>query len=492
MRNQWWKKMLFSTESKQSKPVTQMPCSFTLGENLRFLKDQLQISHLAYRRFLINSHKEAEILYVNGLVDEQKVQEKILHPLMYEDHSDSFNPLATLYEYHANDEIVIDSIYDLLLKGHTILFIDGVNKLFVFSTSGVPKRSIEEPQTESMLKGTHLGFIEVREDNISMVRQYVDGQSLKIKHYQLGRRKKCTVSLMFLDDLVHGDVLVELENRLKKVDVDTLLTIGGLEEMIEDNPYSPFPQFLTTERPDTVSMHLLQGRIAMFMDHSSGVLVGPSNFASFFHTVDDYNLRWSVVSFIRFLRFAAFFLSILLPSIYIAVLSFHYEVIPINLYVSVAESRERVPLPPIIEAYIMEVTLETLREAGLRLPAPIGQTVGIVGGIVIGQAAVEAGLVSNIMVIVVALTAISSFILPNQDFAAGARLLRFAFMLIAAFFGMIGIMFGVMLLIGHLIALESLGTPYGNPFSPTRFKYWGDLILRLPKMGTKFVKHQKK
>lgn len=490
MRNQWWKKMLFTNSSDKKYDSMKVPCSFALGDNLRFLKDQIQISHLVYRRFFINSTKEAEILYVRGLVDEQKIQEKILHPLMFEESADTFNPMASLYEYNVMDDLVVNNVYHLLLHGHTILLIDGINKLFFFSTSGTPKRSIEEPQTESMLKGAHQGFIEVREDNISMIRQYVDGATLKIKHLQIGERKKCTVSLMYLEDLIHHEVLVELEDRIKQIKVDTLLTIGGLEELIEDNPYSPFPQFLTTERPDTVSVNLLKGRIAVLMDHSSGVLVGPANFASFFHTVDDYNLRWNVVSFIRFLRFTAFFFSVILPSLYIAILSFHYEVIPINLYVSVAESRERVPLPPIIEAYIMEVTLETLREAGLRLPAPIGQTVGIVGGIVIGQAAVEAGLVSNIMVIVVALTAISSFILPNQDFAAGARLLRFAFMLLAAFFGMIGIMFGVMLLIGHLISLESLGTPYGNPIAPTRFKYWGDLILRLPKQGTKFVKRQ--
>lgn len=486
MRYKWVKKLL-SIQNSNSHKKHLMECSYSLKDNLTFLLNEIHIPHLVHRKFFIHPAKEAEILYIKGLVDEQKVQEKILKPLMYEGQSESFNPIARLYEYNEKNEMEIDSIIHLLLHGNTLLLIDGINKMFVFSTSGVPKRSIEEPQTESMLKGTHLGFIEQRQDNIAMIRQFVDGPTLEIKSFHVGYRKQSTISLMYLKDLVNDEVINELEDRIKQVNVDTLLTIGSLEELIEDNPYSPFPQFLTTERPDTVSMNLLQGRIAILMDNSSGVLIGPVNFSSFFYTVDDYNLRWTTVSLIRLLRFVAFLLSILLPSLYIAILSFHYEVIPINLYVSVAESRERIPLPPIIEALIMEITLETLREAGLRLPAPIGQTVGIVGGIVIGQAAVEAGIVSNIMVIVVSLTAISSFILPNQDFAASARQLRFPFMLVSALFGMVGIMFGVMLLIGHLISLESLGKPFGNPIAPTRFKYWGDLILRLPKMGSKLV-----
>jgi spore germination protein len=483
----WKKNKLFSKQTTTKQQSIDMKWSYSLRDNLELLQNQLQIANLIHRQFLINHTKEAAILFVKGLADEKKIQEKILHPLMYEHHFDQFNPLAALYEYNEVKELKLEDIIDKLLHGDTILIIDGLNKLFVFNTTGIPKRSIEEPQTESMLKGIHQGFIEVLEDNISMIRQFIDGPQLKIKNFQVGSRKKNTIAIMYLQDLVHQDVVKELEKRIQQLNVDTLLTIGTLEELIEDNPYSPLPQFISTERPDTVSIHLLQGRIAILINHSSAVLIGPATFSSFFQTVDDYSIRWIVTSFIRVLRYIAFYLSILLPPLYIAVLSFHYEVIPINLYVSVAESREAIPFSPILEAFIMEITLETLREAGLRLPAPIGQTVGIVGGIVIGQAAVEAGLVSNIMVIIVALTAISSFILPNQDFAAGARLLRFPFMLISALFGMVGMMFGVMILIGHVISLESLGTPYGNPFAPTRFKHWGDLIIRLPKTGNKLV-----
>ncbi|MEV3228867.1 spore germination protein, partial [Paenibacillus larvae] len=204
---------------------------------------------------------------------------------------------------------------------------------------------------------------------------------------------------------------------------------GELEQFIEDDPYSPFPQLTITERPDTTASHLLQGRVTIVVDRSPGVLIGPMTLTSFFQTTDDYSIRWLVSSFVRMLRFVGAIIAIFAPALYIALVSFHYEVIPLRLLLTIAESRERVPFPPLIEALIMELVLEMLREAAIRLPAPVGQTIGIVGGIVIGQAAVQAGLVSNIMVIVVAITAISSFILPNLELGAGIRLIRFPIML---------------------------------------------------------------
>ncbi|MGZ4162524.1 MAG: spore germination protein, partial [Tumebacillaceae bacterium] len=222
------------------------------------------------------------------------------------------------------------------------------------------------------------------------------------------------------------------------------------------------------------------GRIAVVVDRSPGVLIGPTTFSTFFQTVDDYSIRWQVSTFLRILRFAAFFVTVFLPATYIAVISFNFEVIPLQLLLSVGESRGSVPLPPLLEALIMEVTLEMLKEAGIRLPAPIGQTVGIVGAIVIGQATVQAGIVSNIMVIVVSLTALASFIVPNHDMSSAIRLIRFPMMLFAALFGLVGVAIGMMILLGHLISLESLGTPYFSPISPLRWSDWKDTFLRLP------------
>jgi spore germination protein len=259
-----------------------------------------------------------------------------------------------------------------------------------------------------------------------------------------------------------------------------ILNTGELSELIEDNPFSPFPQFMMTERPDAVASQIVQGRIAVVVDRSPSVLVGPVTFTSFFQSIDDYSMRWMIASFLRLQRFVGFFIAAFLPAIYIAVISFNYELIPLKLIFSIGESRERVPFPPLAEAMIMEITIEMLREAGIRLPAPIGQTVGIVGGIVIGQAAVQAGIVSNIMVIVVALTAIASFIIPNYDMASGIRLIRFPMMFIASMFGIVGIVIGLMVFIAHLLTLESLGIPFGSPLAPVRFSDWKDTFVRLP------------
>ncbi|KPD09281.1 spore gernimation protein, partial [Aneurinibacillus migulanus] len=326
----------------------------------------------------------------------------------------------------------------------------------------------------------HLGFIESASQNIALIRRYIPSRELKIKQFKIGTRGEVPVSLLYLADVVNPQLIRELENRIKLIDVDTVITTGEIEGFIEDNPYTPFPQFTVTERPDTTASHLLQGRAAVIIDRAPGALVGPMNFVAFFQTVDDYSVRWTTATFVRLLRFVAFFIAIFTPSLYIAMISFHYEVIPLQLLLSVGESRERVPFPPIIEAFIMEIVLEMLREAGVRLPSPIGQTIGIVGGIVIGQAAVQAGIVSNIMVIVVAITAISSFIIPSIEMAAGIRLIRFPMMLMAFAFGMVGIIIGMMIIIIHLLTLESLGNPYGSPISPLRISDMKDTLVRLP------------
>ncbi len=242
---------------------------------------------------------------------------------------------------------------------------------------------------------------------------------------------------------------------------------------------------MLTERPDFAAAEILQGRYVIVVDRSPSVVIGPATFDSFFKSIDDYSSRWMVASFIRLMRYFGFLIAIFLPAIYIATISFHFEIIPLKLLFSIGVSRERIPFPPYIEAFIMELTLEMLREAGIRLPTKIGQTVGIVGGIVIGQAAVEAGIVSNIMVIVVALTAIASFIIPNYEMGSAIRIVRFPMMILASLFGFIGISVGLMIIVAHFIALESLGTPYGSPIAPLRFSDWKDVFIRFPQWSIK-------
>ncbi|WCN39520.1 spore germination protein [Aneurinibacillus uraniidurans] len=435
---------------------------------------------LTSHTFLLQTQKKAALFYIDGLVDRNMINKDILPPLLYKKWEQegpleltlSMSPIKKMEQW--------SEIEQNLLGGKSILFIDGCSFAFGFETQNWPQRAIQEPQVESSIKSSHQGFTETASQNISMIRRYIPTRELKVIKCTVGERGKSTVSLLYLQDVVNQDFLQEMQKRIAQIKVDTILNTGELEGFIEDHAYTPFPQFFVTERPDTAASHILQGRIATIVDRSPGVLIGPMSFSAFFQTVDDYNIRWIVASFIRLLRFIGAFIAIFAPAFYIAMVSFHYEIIPLKLLLSIAESRERVPFPPLIEALLMELTLEMLREAGIRLPAPIGQTIGVVGGIVIGQAAVQAGLVSNIMVIVVAVTAIASFIIPNLDMSAGIRILRFPMMVLASIFGMIGIISGMMLLIGHLLSLKSLGSPYMNFLSFSSLSDIKDTFLRVP------------
>lgn len=336
---------------------------------------------------------------------------------------------------------------------------------------------IEEPYLEPTIKGAHDGFVENASKNLGLLRRYIPSPELKLRQLKIGERGKVTITMAYLEDVANPKVIEELERRIQALSLDVIINIGELQQLISKNTFTVFPQFLVTERPDTTAMQILKGRVAILMDRSPGVLIAPMDLVGFLETKDDYNVNWLIASFVRLLRYIAFMISLVLPAFYVATISFHFEVIPLKLLLSIGESREKVPFPPVLEALVMALSLEMPREAGLRLPGPIGQTVSIVGGIVIGQAAVQAGIVSNIMVIVVSITAIASFIIPYYDMSSTIRLLRFPMMMLAYFFGYVGIIMGLMIMFIHLITLTSIGTPYGSPFAPVRMKEWKDAVV---------------
>ncbi|NEW05735.1 spore germination protein [Paenibacillus sp. SYP-B3998] len=419
------------------------------------------------------------LLYLDGLTDKSLLNNNILHPLMY-GNSEMKSGISIPTISSIRKVMDWSEVEEAILFGECVQFTEGLQEAWVYDTKSWPQRAIEDPQLESSLKGAHQGFLETGVQNIAILRRYLPDRELRITQYTVGRRGKSKVWVLYLEDVAPEEVRQQLDARIRKIDVDSVINSGELAEFIEDNAFSPFPQFILTERPDSAVSQLLQGRFVVIVDHSPSVIVAPTTFITFFQSVDDYSSRWLIASFIRLLRFLAFMMALLLPATYIAFISFNYEVVPLQLFLSIAESRERVPFPPLLEALLMEVMLEMMREAGIRLPAPVGQTIGIVGGIIVGQAAVQAGIVSNIMVIVVASTAIASFILPSYDMGTAVRLLRFPMMLMASLFGIIGIVSGFMTLIAHLVSLESLGTPYGSPLAPFRWSDMKDTFVRLP------------
>lgn len=448
-----------------------------LARNIQYVKEQFtQTPDLVVRH--VHGDTPAALVYLDSLADKNSINNDVVLPLIRETSYPPDKPPVAMGDVRKTSDW--SAVEHAVYHGKSVLFVEGSNKAYILGTQGWPQRAIEDPQLEASLKGAHQGFVETGSQNIALIRRYIPHNELKIKQFYVSSRGNCKVSVMYLRDVADPAVLEKLEQRIKKLKIDNIINTGELSEFIEDNAFSPFPQFILTERPDTAASHVMQGRYAVVVDRSPSVLIGPVSFISFFQSVDDYSMRWISASFIRLLRFFAAFIALFLPAVYIAFISFHYEVIPIQLLLSIAESRARVPFHPFLEALIMEITLELMREAGIRLPAPIGQTVGLVGGIIIGETAVQTGIVSNIMVIVVASTAIASFVIPNHDMGAAIRLLRFPMMLMAFMFGIVGIVIGAMIMLGHLLSLQSLGTAYGSPFGPVRFTDWKDTLLRFP------------
>lgn len=453
-----------------------------LGDNLAEIHmifsdtPDLIIRHLVIRQ----TEKQAALVYLSSITDSRIIFEHILTPLLFEEGKGNKESGSVVSLGHIKKTDTWEQVEEAILNGECVLFVDKSRDAFIYDTPQFPKRAIEESPLESSLLGAHVGFTEAGNDNIALIRQQIPNRELKIKEMTVGERGKSKVSILYLADVANPEVLKILEKRITNIKIDGILSSGYLAELIEDYPNAAFPQLVITERPDFAAAEILQGRYVVVVDRSPNVIIGPVTFDTFFKTMDDYGARWMVASFIRLMRFVGFLIAIFLPAIYIAIITFHFEVIPLDLLYSVAESRERIPFPPFIEAFLMELTLEMLREAGVRLPAKIGQTVGIVGGIVIGQAAVEAGIVSNIMVIVVALTAIASFIMPNYEMGSAVRIIRFPMMILASLFGFVGIVVGMMILLAQFISLESLGMPYGSPFAPLKLKDWKDSLIVFP------------
>lgn len=375
---------------------------------------------------------------------------------------------------------LLDDCIQEVLGGNTVLLLEDADTALIVGSCGWPSRSIEEPVSETVVRGPREGFTEAFRTNTALLRRRIKDPNLVLEPYKLGRRSKTDVALVYIRGLTDKALVEEMRTRLARIDIDDVMESGYIEQLVEDNVMSPFPQLQTTERPDRVAAALLEGRIAVLTDGTPFVLIAPVTFTMMLSSSEDYYERWMPSSLIRLLRYAAAFFALFLPSLYIALISYNHGLIPTKLAISIAAGREGVPFPSIVEALIMEVTLEILREAGLRLPKPIGQAVGIVGGLVIGQAAVQAAIVSPIMVIVVALTAISSFAFPQYEAGIAIRMLRFGMMLAAAVLGLFGVILFFILIMAHLARLQSFGVSYLSPVVPARPSQWKDLFLRFP------------
>ncbi|MDD2420667.1 MAG: spore germination protein [Heliobacteriaceae bacterium] len=367
-----------------------------------------------------------------------------------------------------------------LLSGWVVLFVEGSREAYCFPLPAPFVRSPDEPVAEQVVRGPHNGFVEDIEKNLALVRQRMRSTNLKVELFQLGRLSATRVALIYGEGIIDPAVLAEVKHRLVQIDVDDIKAAGTIEEFIEDHPLSIFPQILHTERPDRVTTAIASGAFAVIVDGTPMVLLAPVTFVQFFHSPEDEYERYYYGTFVRLLRYLAIPIALLLPSLYVALTTFNSEMIPTQLLFSIATARAGIPFPAMVEAFLMEATFELLREAGIRLPRQVGQAVSIVGALVIGEGAVRAGIVSQGMVIVVALTGMASFGLPAFNQAQVLRMLRFPLLLLGGTAGILGVFSGVLVLLLHLLGLRSFGVPYFSPLSPLELTAWKSQVLRFP------------
>ncbi|MBC7343504.1 MAG: spore germination protein [Clostridia bacterium] len=373
----------------------------------------------------------------------------------------------------------IDEVWNALVEGNSVVVFHGIARALACSTQGYDKRAVDEPQSETVIRGPRDGFIESISTNISLVRRRLKTPNLWIENFTLGRLSRTRVVMLYIKGLASEELVQEVRQRVNRIKIDAVLESGYVEEFIEDNPFSIFPLVFRTERPDRVAACLLEGKVAVMTDGTPFVLVVPMDFPMLLQAPDDYYEKVPVGSFLRLLRLVAFIGSIILPGTYVAVVRFHPELIPTNLLLRITGAKEGVPFPIVFEVFMMELLFELLREAGIRLPRVIGPAVSIVGALVLGEAAIRAGLVSPPVVIIVALTAIASFTVPTFSFGIAARLVRFIFILLGGALGLFGIQFGLLFMIILLASLRSFGYPFLAPLAPLIVSDLKDIFSRM-------------
>ena len=469
--------------------------------NLEYLKtryNSLVNSDIIIREFILsarNRQYKAFLLFIDGMVDANLVNDFILKPLMLRNSANSYsgnqdrviseaktNNITVrkvkkfdILDYISNcllpqNSVQNDDTFDDVVKGintgNCALFVDTLNIAFNIDVKGFKQRSVDTPQNETVIKGPHEAFVENIRTNTSLLRRIINNEGLIVKNIEIGKITKTKCALCYIKSLANSDLVSEVEYRMNNLGVDALLSAGELEQLISDSNDLGFPRMISTERPDTTCRYLLEGRVIIIVNGTPYALIIPSTIVDFLSTPEDINLKPLFGNFLKGFRFIGALITLLLPGIYVAISSFHQEIFPTELLFSVLAARENVPFPVIIEILLLELSFELIREAGLRVPTPIAFTIGIVGALIVGEAAVSANIVSPTLIIIVAITAIASFTIPDFSFSFHLRVFRFLFILLGYMAGFLGISLGLFVYICMVTNMKSFGLSTTIPFSP--------------------------
>lgn len=460
--------------------------------NLTNLREIFEKSDdVVFREFQIsvNNPIKVFICFVNGMVDSDLINLHIVKPLMemnlkdFDEIRGQLNIIKSVQDHilsvvDLKETKSINEVLDAVLSGDTALFVDGSDTALTISTQGFEARQIQEPDTESTIRGPREGFTENLQVNTSLIRRKIKNPKLTFEKLVLGKQTSTSIFIGYIDGIANPKIIQEVKNRLTRIDTDSILGSGYAEQFIKDHPFSPFPTIGSSEKPDNVAGKLLEGRVAILCDGTPFILTVPYLFIESMHSTEDYYTDFFLASFKRLVRISAFFATIVTPALYVAITTYHSGMIPTVLLITMAASHEAAPFTAFLEAIFMGATFEVITEAGIRMPRPIGQAVSIVGALIIGEAAVQAGLISSPMVIVMAFTGITSFIISPLNTVI--ILYRLVFLILGASLGLYGILVGFFILFTHMCSLRSFGVPYFTPIAPMNWKELKDSVIRVP------------
>ena len=423
------------------------------------------------------------IIYIEGLSDDKKISQFVMHAMKYADHPESFSIQKFREQIvevgQARKAASIKEILPKILAGMGCILVDGANEALILETRSYPHRAVGSPLSEAVVDGSHEGFNEHLRTNISLIRRYLQSAELTTRMLTVGTKIPTLVAMVYLKGAADESCVEELRRRLMCIEAKTVRGTGDIQQLIEDHPFALLPQMLQTERPDRTASCLSDGQIAILVENSPYALIAPVTIFHLLHASDDSFLRWQYGTALRLIRVIGILVSLLLPALYIAVSMYHAHLLPMPLLTSIAEARANVPFPVIVEVLFMELSFYLLNEAGLRTPSRIGSAFGIVGALVLGQAAVAANIISPILIIIISLTGLGNYVVPNYGFGIGIVLYRLFLIVCSALFGLYGLVIGLFLIVLQLCSMKSFGVDYLAPIAPYR-RHNPDILLRLP------------
>lgn len=426
--------------------------------------------------------KKIAVFCLPYMTETEKVESFLLKPLLSK--TEEWTNQTIMNEIPLGEAAVTDSLQEILNKmiiGEVFVYVEQEEEIVSYKLEKIEQRDLATAEIESVILGPQIAFTESLTTNMNVLRQSIKSTNLVFEKIMVGELIPREVRLVYLKSIANETDVNTMRQRLQDLNVDEVEDVSVLKQYVEDSSTNLFPQYYLTELPDRISYVVKKGKIAVLMDDSPSGFIAPSTFFSFLESTEDLYMRWNVGSVLRLLRMIAMFVSISVTSFYVAIVTYQYELVPTELLVTIGRSRASVPFPPIIEALLIELLVELLREAGARLPTKVGQTIGIVGGIIIGESAVQAGLASNILIISVAMSALASYTTPNYLMATSLRIIRFPMIFLASIYGIVGIMVGFCFIIMHLLRATSLGRPYLSPLYPLQLTDFNKVFFHLPR-----------